>query len=383
MYDFKTLLDRKGTDCIKWDAMEMAFGREDLMPFWVADGDFPVLPEIRQELEKRCAPGQTFGYTQAGERFIQAVIRWNRERHNLAVRPEEILLVPGVVTGLSVVTLALTGEKEPVLITPPVYTPFFNVVKNLGRTLVEAPLRTENGRYVFDFEEMEAKMAAGVKMFILCSPQNPVGRVWEESELIRVAELCRRYKVQLVSDEIHYDIVAPGKKHICIPQVEQDAVMLTAASKTFNIAGLKTSYMIIRNPELRKKVAGWLHCLELECNLFGLLATAAAYENGAAWADEMNLVIQDNAEMAVSFFAENLPQVKAYVPESTYLMWLDFSGFGLDEKEIQKKLVEQAGVALNPGRDYGKGYEGFLRMNIAVPKEYLRRGLEKIVEAFR
>ena len=207
MYNFDTLLQRKNTDCTKWDALGRDFGRTDLMPFWVADADFPILPDIQEALQKRAGAGQTFGYTFAGEKYFDSVIKWNQTRHHLTLQKEEILPVPGVVTALAIVLLAMSNEHDKVLINPPVYTPFFSTVQDLSRELVLSPLILRNGRYEIDFDDLEQKMAAGVKIYVLCSPHNPAGRVWEEDELKKVSELCRKYKVLLVSDEIHYDIV--------------------------------------------------------------------------------------------------------------------------------------------------------------------------------
>ncbi len=382
MYDFDTLLQRKNTDCTKWDALARDYGRDDLMPFWVADSDFPVLPEIVQAIRSRATMDQTFGYTIAGDRYYNSLINWNRNRHGLEIAKETVLPVPGVVTALSLCLLALTREQDKVLINPPVYTPFFDTVRSLDRHLVLSPLVERNGRYEMDFEDMERKMAEGVKLFILCSPQNPTGRIWSREELEEASRLCRKYEVALVSDEIHADIVYPGHRHIPILHVDPHAVLMTAPSKTFNIAGLKSSYMVIPDEAYREKISAWAHKMHLYINVFACEATVAAYENGAAWVDELNRYLEQNARFTVDFLAEKLPAVRAYVPESTYLMWLDFSGLGLCGEEINRKMVEEARVALNPGEEYGEGYDQFMRLNIATPRAYLTTGLERIASAF-
>ncbi|MCI8453744.1 MAG: pyridoxal phosphate-dependent aminotransferase [Lachnospiraceae bacterium] len=382
MYDFDTLLQRKHTDCTKWDALKRDFGHEDLMPFWVADADFPILPEIAQAVQKRAGEGMTFGYTFAGEAYFDSVISWNMRRHGLNVKRESILAAPGVVTALSVTLLALTKENDAVLINPPVYPPFFDVVKGIGRRLVQSPLIVQNGRYGLNYEEMEQEFSKGVQAYILCSPHNPVGRVWEREELEKVVALCKKYRVTLISDEIHYDIVYPGHVHTPILNITTDAVMITAPSKTFNIAGLKSSVILIENPEHREAVEKWIDCLHLYLNLFAYTATEAAYQNGDLWVDEMVAYMEENARFTLRFLEKYMPGARAYMPESTYLMWIDLSAYGMNGEEIHRRLTKQAHVALNPGAEYGAGYDRFVRLNIAAPRAYLEEGLKRIKDVF-
>lgn len=382
MYDFDTLLLRKRTDSTKWDALKRDFGREDLMPFWVADMDFPVLPEIVQALTRRISAEQTFGYTFAGERYLDSIIRWNRDRHSLILDREDIIPVPGVVTAISVMIQRLSAEGDAVVINPPVYTPFFHVVEGLKRRLVTSPLVKRDGRYTFDFDHLERVFQQGVKLFLLCSPHNPVGRVWTREELERVARLCRQYQVTLVSDEIHDDIVFSGHTHIPILNVEPEAVQICAPSKTFNIAGLKTSIILVKAPRLRAAVQEGVDVLHLYPNLFAYEATTAAYEHGSQWLDELIAYLEGNARFTVDYLSAHLPKVRAYVPESTYLMWLDFSALSLSAKELESIMLQQAGVALNKGSDYGPDCGQYMRLNIGVPRPYLEQGLEHIAKAF-
>lgn len=382
MYDFDTLLERKHSDSTKWDALKRDFGRDDLMPFWVADSDFRVLPAISKAIRERADDSQTYGYTFAGEEYYTSIIDWNQRRHNLSLMREEILPIPGVVTAIAILLLAMTKENDKVLINPPVYTPFFETVKSMDRELVQSPLVVKDGRYELDFEDLEKKLCSGVKMYIFCSPHNPVGRVWTQEELRRVCTLCRSHNVLLVSDEIHCDIVLPGHQHTPILMVDQNAVLLTAPSKTFNIAGLKSSTILVKDPEVRDKIKDWVNRMHLYPNLFAFQAVTAAYENGADWVDEMNRYLAANAKFVVEYLARKMPGVGAYVPESTYLMWLDFSCYGLTGKEINDRLVQQARVALNPGEEYGLNYDQFVRLNIATPRDYLRKGLERIAAVF-
>lgn len=382
MYNFDVLLQRRHTDSTKWDALERDFGQENLMPFWVADADFPVLPEIGQAIRERAADGETFGYTFAGESYYEGILSWNRRRHGLDLKKEEIIPAPGVVTALAEILLALTEKGDTVLINPPVYSPFFDVVRGMERTLAESPLRLRGGRYELDLEDMERKFASGVKLYILCSPHNPVGRVWEKVELEELTKLCRKYQVILVSDEIHYDIVYPGHRHIPILNVNPDAVMVTAPSKTFNIAGLKSSVILVKNEEIRARIEHWAENMHLYLNLFAYCATETVYKSGGQWLDEMIEYLEENARFVLAYFEEHMPRVKTYMPESTYLMWLDFSGYGMTEGELSHRLQDGAGVALNAGEEYGKGYGQYMRLNIACPRYYLEEGLKRISLAF-
>lgn len=382
MYDFDTLLLREKTNCTKWDALKRDFGREDLLPFWVADMDFPVLPEIVQAISRRVSQEQTFGYTFAGEEYLESILRWNKNRHALELDKEDIIPIPGVVTAISVILQRLTKEKDAIVINPPVYTPFFHAVEDLGRTLVQSPLVERDGRYTLDFDHLERVFQQGAKLYLLCSPHNPVGRVWDSEELERIVQLCRQYNVLLVSDEIHDDIVFSGHVHVPVLNVEPRAVQICAPSKTFNIAGLKSSVIFVKDPEIRRNIQYGVDMLHLYPNLFAYEATTAAYCHGARWLDELNRYLEENARFTVDYLGSHLSKVKTYVPESTYLMWLDFSALNLSDEELEQIMIQQARVALNKGSDYGPGYGQYMRLNIGVPRSYLEKGLKQIVEAF-
>jgi len=382
MYNFDKLLERKNTDCTKWDAIERDYGKKDLMPFWVADADFPVLPDIGEAISKRSGEGQTFGYTFAGERFYNSVIQWNERRHGMKVTKEEIIPVPGVVTGIAIALLALTKEGDKVLINTPVYAPFFTVVKELKRTLQETSLIKKDDVYTLDLEHIEEKFKEGTKALIFCSPHNPVGRVWSRKELEELCELCKRYDVLLISDEIHSDIIFKPAEHIPILNVDSDAILINSPSKTFNVAGLKGSLVFIKNEEIRKQYTTMTNALHLYVNMFSLLTTETVYTKGEQWLEEMLEYIKGNAEYVLKFTKENLVKAKAYMPESTYLLWLDFSGYGMTDKELEYFVEDEAGLALNPGTDYGKEYGQYMRINIACPRFYLKEGLEKLGKAF-
>lgn len=382
MYNFDVLLQRKNTDCTKWDAIERDYGKSDLMPFWVADADYPVLPEIGEAISKRSDSSQTFGYTFAGNKYYSSVIKWNKKRHDLEITKDDIIPVPGVVTGIAIALLALTKEGDKVLINTPVYTPFFSVVRNLNRVLQESPLEKTDGRYCMNFRNIEQKFKEGTKAFILCSPHNPVGTVWSFEELRQLSVLCKKYQVLLISDEIHSDIVYKPAKHIPILNVDPDAILINSPSKTFNIAGLKGSVVFIKNRALHKKYEDLVDALHLYVNMFALLATETVYTKGELWLDEMLDYLRGNAEYVIDFLKQRIPRVKAYIPESTYLLWLDFSDFGLSDEALETKIEDEAKLALNPGTDYGKEYGQYMRINIACPRFYLEEGLEKLAVAF-
>ena len=384
MYEFDRLLERKGTDSIKWDTMGERYGNPDLTPLWVADTDFPVLPDLERALSER-ATNATFGYTFAGKGYYKSVIDWNARRNGLRIAKEEMLDVPGVVCGISFALAALTKPGDKVLICPPVYQPFFAVPKALGRELLFSPLRRAE-RYEMDFDVFEARLKEGAKAFILCSPHNPVGRVWERSELEKIAELCARYGTLVISDEIHSDLVFPGHKHVPFLNVslkaEEISVTAMAPSKTFNVAGLKASYLVVRNPEIREKIREALEQFHVGVNLFGYKATEVVYREGERWLEDLLVYLKDNARFVLSFVGSHLPRVETYMPESTYLMWLDFSAYGLEQEALMKKLTGEARVGLNSGTTFGEEGKGHVRFNIGTTRALIGEGLEKIAVAF-
>ncbi len=384
MYDFDKVFDRRGTDAFKWDTLEKDFGKADLIPLGVADMDFEVLPQIREALVAR-SEHPTYGYTYAGENLYRAFIEWNKKRNCFEIEKEEMLIVPGTVCGNALVLHALTQPGDKVLLTTPIYNPFYDIIRLQGRTQVNTSLKWDGSRYVIDFEDMEQKMADGVKLLILCSPHNPVGRVWTRDELTKIDALCQKYHVLVFSDEIHSDIVYPGHKHIPYPTVSQHAaetsILAAAPSKTFNIAGLKCSILVCKNQELLCKVRDAMNAFHMEVNTFGFTGSEAAYQYGEAWLDELLVYLYDNITYVTSFVEQNLPKVKAYAPDGTYLMWLDFTAYGLSSKELMKKMVE-AGVAPNDGSHYGAEGEGFLRVNIGTQRCRLKEAMERLKAAF-
>lgn len=384
MYDFDRTFDRCGTDAVKWDGTFNEYGRKDIIPMGVADMDFEILPEITKALTERAAH-PSFGYTFASDAYYRNFIGWNRERNGFEIKKEEIISVPGVVSANAFILYALTEPGDKVLLCTPVYDPFFRVVEGLGRTLMRSSLIKKNGRYEMDYEDLEQKMAGGVKLFVLCNPHNPVGRVWEREELMRLSELCKKYGVSVFTDDIHSDIVFEGHSYVSYLGLSEEtarhAVCAMAPSKTFNIAGLKSSMIIAKNPELYKKVAAAVEAFHVGVDLFGLKAAETAYGYGAAYVDELCAYLKENAEFAVDYIEKHMPKLKAYVPDGTYLLWVDCSALGLTQEKLMETALT-AGVQPNDGAHYGDEGIGFLRLNIGTQRSRLSEALKRMEQAF-
>lgn len=384
MYDFDKVFDRHNTEVIKWDRMEADFGRNDLIPFGIADMDFETLPEIREAMIRR-AEHPTYGYTFPSKAYYESFIEWNRKRNDFHIKKEELITIPGIVCASSFIIYALTEKGDKIMVNTPVYDPFFKVIEQQERTLVTSSLKVTEGRYEMDYEDMEEKFKDGVKLFILCSPHNPIGRVWTREELEKLNELCRRYHVLVFSDEIHSDLIFPNHKHTPYQAVSEDAahrsVIAMAPSKTFNIAGLKSSILVIKDPELYEKVNRAVMAFHVGVDLFGLKAFEVAYSHGEEYVDQLNQYLYENAVYLVDYVKENLPRVRTYVPDGTYLMWLDFSDYGLSQEALMAKVVE-SGIAPNDGSHYGTEGKGFIRINVGTQRAMLKQGLERLKKAF-
>ncbi len=383
MYDFDTPAPRAGSGALKWDLRGPAFGNENALPFWVADSDYMSPPEVVEAI-RDAASRCVFGYTVPTEEYKNAVRKWVGERHGWDIEPDFVVPSTGIVSELANIVRCFTDPGDKILIQTPVYDPFASVVKTAGRTLVENRLRRDGDlRYTMDFEDLSRDLRSGVRMMILCSPHNPVGRVWTREEVTRVAELCAENGVLLVSDEIHWDIIMPGHTHFTAGNAgtPDNVIVLTAPSKTFNVAGLKCSNGIIPSASLRKRLEAWKEARHIEGgNNLGQTACRAAYEYGAKWADEQNEYIWKNAGAVRGFLAENLPEVKAAPLEGTYLMWLDISASGAGSREVCASM-NRAGAILNDGFRYGD--DGFVRLNIACPRAQLEAGLPLILKGYR
>ena len=387
--DMRAYLDapheRLGTHCEKWDMLERHFGRGDLIAMWVADMDFRTVPQVRDALVRR-AEHAIYGYTDNGEEDRQAEAEWLLRRHGLKVENDWILYSPGVVDSLFFCVSALTKPEDAVLIQPPVYGPFYQAAKLYDRPLVKSPLIHDDAGWRMDFDDLEAKFAQGVKLMILCSPHNPVGRVWRREELQRLVDLARRHGVIVVSDEIHAEFVFDGLKQTRILALEgsENCVMLTSATKAFNLAGLRQSSMIVKDPALRRTLARAIELSHASSpNIFGAIAQTAAYRHGDEWMDAVVEYVRENRDYAVEAFNARLPEIGCKPQEGTYLMWLDFNGLGLSHEALKDLLVNRAHVAMNDGLFFGEEGRGWFRMNLATQRANVEKTIDNIYNAIR
>lgn len=386
MFDFDEIVERRGTNCIKYDFAKENGKPEDILPLWVADMDFKAPPQVLDRIKKRTDHG-IFGYTETGDEYFQAVKDWYATRFGWNVEESWLVKTPGVVFAIATALRAFTREGDGVLIQPPVYHPFAKTIKANKRKLVENPLKLVKGHYEIDFEDFEEKIVKHrVKLFLLCSPQNPTGRVWKEWELEKLGEICLKHGVLVVSDEIHSDFVWERNRHIVFaslsPAYEKITVTCTAPSKTFNLAGLQVSNIFIANPELKKSFCDELSAIGCsEVNVLGLEACQAAYEKGGAWLKELKRYIWDNYLYLEAYLEKRIPKLHTVRPEGTYLVWVDFRELKLSAEERERLIVEKARLWLNEGGIFGKEGEGFERINIACPRATLRQALKQLEDA--
>lgn len=387
-YDFDRITDRTHTNAIKYDLAKRRNKPEDALSLWVADMDFPTAPCVQKAVAEKAAHG-IFGYSRPDERYYNALKKWFAERHNYEIQEEWVVNTPGVCFALPSAVKAFTKEGESVLVQKPVYYPFFNTIKALDRKVVNSPLVLKNGHYEINFEDFEAKIVSeNVKMFILCSPHNPGGRVWKKEELLRISEICLNHSVLVVSDEIHSDIVFEGSRHTVYGSISEAAaensIICTAPSKSFNLAGLQFSNIIIPNAKLRIAFQREVDRTGYdEPSLMGIVAATAAYSEGGEWFDAARDYIWKNIQFAINYIEENCPKIKVVIPEGTYLLWLDFSAFGLSDEEINERILNRAKVWLDNGKMFGDEGKFFQRINCATPRKILAEALERICAQFR
>jgi len=384
---FDTQIDRRNTHCVKWDSTKKQFGRDDIIPMWVADMDFATLPEVVNSIKERADHG-IFGYTIRPDDLDNAIVNWVSKKHGWNINKDWIVYTPGVVTALNLSVFALTQPEDSIIIQPPVYPPFLYLAKNQNRTMLINQLINDNNHYYMDFEDLEKKMASGAKMMVLCSPHNPVGRVWSREELSKVIELCLKYNVLLISDEIHSDLIYPSYNHIPIAslskEIEQHSVTCIAPSKTFNVPGLMLSATIIPNEELRKKLYKVINQFAIgSTNIFGMVAAQAAYTHGEKWLTQLIEYLNGNLDYLKSYIGEHIPEIKIVEPQGTYLVWVDCRGLGMEPHALNDFMLNQARIRLNNGADFGPGGEGFMRMNIACPRSTLEEALNRLRKAIK
>ncbi|NLW19420.1 MAG: pyridoxal phosphate-dependent aminotransferase [Candidatus Cloacimonetes bacterium] len=382
-YDFDSIISRKGSGCFKHDAMKSIYGREDLLPLWVADMEFAVAPQIIQAMQKRL-DHPVFGYNFRLPEYYDAVADWAAAQYGYRPEPDWILDSPGVMPAVSLAVSIFSEPGDGILIQTPVYEPFFKAARDQNRTLLTNQLKLVDGRYEIDFDDFEAKLKQS-RIFLLCSPHNPVGRLWSEEELRKMGSLCREHGVLIISDEIHADLVYDGAKAISIASLEDFAdftICCFSTAKSFNLAGLATAAAIVKNPDLRLKLQVALRNLHLFMgNSFGITAVTAAYREGRDWLDAVLKYLDGNRRFLIDAFANELPDLKLIHPEATYLAWVDFSALGMDDNEIREFMVHKARIAAVPGTNFGPEGSGFQRLNFACPRSILEEAVQRLKTA--
>ncbi|MCA0990603.1 MalY/PatB family protein [Pseudalkalibacillus hwajinpoensis] len=383
---FDERINRFDTHSVKWDHTEAIFEKEDLLPMWVADMDFRAPQPVIDALTTRIQHG-IFGYSMPTENTKSAIQGWLNRRHNWSIQQDWIVFTPGVVPALSAAVNTYTEKGEKVVIQSPVYYPFRDMVEKSEREVVDNPLVRRNGKYEMDFHDLELKLAdPEVKMLLLCNPHNPVGRVWKKEELIKLAELCLAYNVLIVSDDIHFDLIFKGYEHTLISslsnEIAANTITCIAPSKTFNLAGMQLSTIIIPDEEKREKFNTYMGKLGLFApSPFGITAVEAAYNHGEEWLDDLMDYLQGNLSYLTTFINERLPQIDVIEPEGTYLVWLDFNKLNMSHEELEQFVQGEARLALDEGYIFGEGGKGFERINIACPRSVLQEGLERLEKA--
>ncbi|WP_050607690.1 MalY/PatB family protein [Clostridium niameyense] len=385
-YDFNKIVKRDKTNCIKWNFNKKLLGHEDVISMWIADMDFETVPEVTEALIKRAKHG-IYGYSSNSDSYYDAIINWMKNRHGWNIKKEWITLSPGVVMAVSALIRTFTHPGDKVVIQKPIYYPFFKCIENNGCHIVDNPLKFDGNRYEIDFEDLDVKLSdSRVKLMILCSPHNPTGRVWTKEELIKVGELCIKHNVLIISDEIHSDLVYKEYKHTPFASISQEfrdaSITCTAPSKTFNLAGLQTSNIIIPNDKLKKEYELTLENLGINrLNLFGYIACETAYTHGEMWLNELLDYLKENKEFVKKFINEKIPKLKVIEPEGTYLLWIDCRDLNMDINKLKEFMLKDVGVAFDEGYIFGQAGEGFERMNIACPRGILEKALVKMEKA--
>ncbi|MGJ0846896.1 MalY/PatB family protein [Tissierella praeacuta] len=380
-YNFNEIIDRKLSNSIKW------WESKDILPMWIADMDFKVADEILDAMKKTIDHG-IIGYDDKPDSFYESIINWVKDRYNWEIKKEWLVFTPGVVPGLGISIKSFSKEGDKVIIQPPVYPPFYRVIENNNRRVVENSLIYKDNKYIMNIDDLEKNIDKDVKMAMICSPHNPVGRVWKKEELEVFGNLCLKNNIIMISDEIHCDLTFSNYKHIPLASISDEfannTITFMAPSKTFNIAGLFASVAIIPNEKLRKLYNDTIENMEItHTNGFSIIGFEAAYKYGKNWLSQAIRYIEDNADFAVDYINKNIPEIKTYKPEGTFLMWLDFKSLGKTSEEINELLINKGKVQLNNGATFGTAGEGFFRLNIGCPREVLKEGLDRIKKAIQ
>jgi len=384
-YNFDEIIDRRNTGAVKVERCKALYGSEDVLPLWVADMDFRT-PDFIFEAMRERMEHPILGYSMPPKKFYPSLMTWIKDHHQWEVKRQWIGFLPGIVPGLSFAVQSLTKPGDEVIVQPPVYYPFFHVVENNHRMVINNPLKTVNGKFEMDFEDLERKITSKTKLFILCNPHNPGGRVWEIETLTKLAEICTKHKITVISDEIHADMVLKNHKHIPFATVSEAAAQISltfmAPSKTFNMPGLISSSYIIPNEGLRKQYVDFLEASELTGgNIFAYAATVAAYEKGEEWRKQMLDYVQGNIDFVVDFLSKNIPQIKPMIPEASFLVWLDCKELGMETDKLFDFFAQKAGLGLNKGTTFGPGGEYHLRLNVASSRSILKKAMKQLLTA--
>ncbi len=383
--DFDKIVDRRDTNATKIEFLKEHFGQEDLIPLWVADMDFESPEEIKKAMVSRAEHG-VYGYTLHDDAYYNSIINWNWKRNAWRIKKEWILPSLGVVTSIAFIINSLTSEGDEIIVQTPVYYPFFKTIQSLGRKVVYNPLKYKNGKYSMDYSDLEKKISSNTKLMVLCSPHNPVGRVWTKQELEKLANICSDNGILIISDEIHSDLIYPCHLHTPLAKVSnkisESIITLMSPSKTFNLAGFFTSYIIIENEQIRKKIKNALNSFSIHQNIFGISALNAAYSSCEYWLEELIDYINNNKLYVQNFLEKHMPEVKLVEPEGTYLLWIDFNGLNLKKEDLDELILKQAKLGMSDGATFGEEGEGFKRMNIACPKAVLEEAMERLFIAY-
>ena len=383
---FDQEIPRDGTASVKHDGRAAYFGTADVLPLWVADMDFAAPEAVTRALAERAAH-PVYGYSFYPDSLYDALMDWLKSHHGWTVQRDWIVMAPGVVPSLFATVMACTQQGEGVIVQPPVYFPFFSAVTTNGRRLVENPLRLENGRYTMDFDHLEQCAAGGARLLLLCSPHNPVGRVWRSAELEEILRIARRYDLAILSDEVHADLVYPEARHTALATLagaHDRLITAVAPSKTFNIPGLGLSSLIVPDSAQRGALGKIFDSLHLaNTNPFSIAAFEAAYRGGEAWLESLLVYLRDNRDFVGDYLRMHLPGIRLIQTEGTYLLWLDCRGLRMKDAELREFFVRQAGVGMNPGIAFGQGGSGFMRLNIASPRHVIAVALQRIATALQ
>lgn len=385
-YNFDEIIDRKGTSCVKYDGLKNAYqGKENLIPLWVADMDFATPDFIVEALKKRCEH-PVFGYTFDDDEYYESIQTWLDYKYHWKTEREWISYIPGIVKGIGLAVQCFTQPGDKVIIQPPVYHPFRLVPTRMGREVVYNPLKLEDGVYKMDFEQLESLIDKDCKMLILSNPHNPGGVVWEKEALVKLAQICSAHGILVISDEIHAEMTYPQFRHHPFATVSEEAaacsVTFMAPSKTFNIAGIVSSYALVPDSRIREKFYSFLEAGELNAGtIFAFTATKAAYTYGAEWLQQMRSYVIENVNFVDEYLKKNIPQIKAYRPQASFLIWLDCRELGLSQPDLVHLFEDKAGLALNDGTMFGKEGEGFMRLNVGCPRSILSKALESLKKA--